>query len=184
MPKNEKMTYKMYKKVKTNEEYYASWDSDSLAALNPDLKKQIYLRYMKKCEVLKRDNFSCQNADCETPTSKLTVHHIKAKRNGGEDKVRNMITICKSCHNAFNKCKKHIRFTDDAHLPAHIRGQTFMQQKPEKVIDWKKIKLESKLIRKDAKQRKLVIKYDDLNWEMIAVLLRFMQIPYTEFEDD
>jgi len=45
--------------------------------------------------VLTRDKQTCQ-ACGKTPASQ--VHHIKARRYGGKDKLSNLITLCGRCH--------------------------------------------------------------------------------------
>ena len=47
-------------------------------------------------EVRKRDNRTCKK--CGKNPAKQ-VHHIIPLRNGGENKVENLITLCKRCHN-------------------------------------------------------------------------------------
>ena len=45
--------------------------------------------------ILKRDKQICQ-ACGKSPA--LQVHHIKARRRGGEDQLSNLITLCGRCH--------------------------------------------------------------------------------------
>jgi hypothetical protein len=49
-----------------------------------------------KQQVLQRDKFTCQR--CDTTDRKLLIHHKIAIRNGGTDKLDNLITYCFSCH--------------------------------------------------------------------------------------
>ena len=51
------------------------------------MKREMYKKYLVKCEVFKRDNFRCRNIVCKYPESQLTLHHVKWKKNGGDDKV-------------------------------------------------------------------------------------------------
>lgn len=48
--------------------------------------------------VLNRDNYTCKHCNGKTKCSKLEVHHIVFRRNGGSDEQDNLITLCKSCH--------------------------------------------------------------------------------------
>ena len=55
--------------------------------------------------VLERDNYTCQNPDCEHKKpgcKKMYIldnpHHIKFKGQGGLDKPENRITLCRTCH--------------------------------------------------------------------------------------
>jgi 5-methylcytosine-specific restriction endonuclease McrA len=46
-------------------------------------------------QVLKRDNWRCQNCGCR---ENLQVHHRKLRSQGGDDSEFNLITLCNSCH--------------------------------------------------------------------------------------
>jgi hypothetical protein len=49
--------------------------------------------------VLERDNYTCQRCDKKYRTkSKLSVHHIIARVNGGSNEMENLITLCHPCH--------------------------------------------------------------------------------------
>ena len=48
-----------------------------------------------RATVLERDRQTCQ-ACGKSPASQ--VHHIKARRHGGEDKLSNLVTLCGRCH--------------------------------------------------------------------------------------
>ena len=48
-----------------------------------------------RIQVLNRDGNRCRNCGS---TENLHVHHIQWKRDGGEDKLSNLITLCRSCH--------------------------------------------------------------------------------------
>lgn len=51
-----------------------------------------------KAFVLNRDSYTCQYCKGKTKDSKLEVHHIVFRRNGGSDEAENLITLCKTCH--------------------------------------------------------------------------------------
>jgi len=55
---------------------------------------------MLKADVITRDNFTCQM--CNTYFGHnllaLTVHHIKPRRSGGNDGLKNLISLCGRCH--------------------------------------------------------------------------------------
>jgi len=51
-----------------------------------------------KAYVLSRDNYKCQYCKGKTKDSKLEVHHIIFRRNGGSDEQDNLTTLCKTCH--------------------------------------------------------------------------------------
>lgn len=46
--------------------------------------------------ILKRDGWRCQNCGAR---DRLDVHHIIPRARGGADHERNLITLCRSCHN-------------------------------------------------------------------------------------
>jgi len=54
--------------------------------------------YNVKAYVLSRDNYTCQYCKNKRKDSRLHVHHILARSNGGSDRPNNLITLCKSCH--------------------------------------------------------------------------------------
>lgn len=73
---------------------------------NPSLKHNKWL-YQKginygfantKAYVLSRDNYTCQHCKGKNKDSKLEVHHIIFRRDGGSDEQENLITLCKTCH--------------------------------------------------------------------------------------
>jgi 5-methylcytosine-specific restriction endonuclease McrA len=52
--------------------------------------------YNLKAFILDRDGHACQK--CKSKKTKLHVHHIKFRSNGGTDTPDNLITLCESCH--------------------------------------------------------------------------------------
>jgi len=56
-----------------------------------------------KAYVLNRDNYTCQHCKGKSKDSKLEVHHIVFRRNGGSDEQYNLITLCKTCHDKLHK---------------------------------------------------------------------------------
>lgn len=46
--------------------------------------------------ILNRDNYTCQV--CGKKHTKLEVHHIKYRSQGGNDNENNLITLCEDCH--------------------------------------------------------------------------------------
>ena len=54
--------------------------------------------------VLARDGYKC--TVCGTRGSRknrLTMHHKKYRRNGGDSSINNLVTICEQCHRKFHK---------------------------------------------------------------------------------
>lgn len=79
---------------------------DPHALKNPDVLKNKWL-YQKginygfantKAFVLSRDNYECQHCKGKSKNSKLEVHHIVYRSNGGSDEQENLLTLCNSCH--------------------------------------------------------------------------------------
>lgn len=54
-------------------------------------------------KVLFRDNHICQACSGKSKDSKLEVHHIIFRSNGGSDEEDNLITLCKTCHDKVHK---------------------------------------------------------------------------------
>ena len=183
------MEYNVFRKQLDKETYFSTWESEKLSPLSDEMKDYVYMKYKLKCDVFNRDNFKCTNIDCQTPDSPITLHHVKAQRNNGEHKARNCVTLCKTCHQAFERAKRGITLCDT--VPPHLRGHTFKLDKPERV-DWKAIRLDMKDLRREIK-----FKLDDsikqlpvgqrqwfkLTWEQIAVLMKALTIPYEEWDD-
>lgn len=51
-----------------------------------------------KTMVLNRDNYTCQCCKGKHKDSKLEVHHIVFRSQGGSDEENNLITLCHTCH--------------------------------------------------------------------------------------
>jgi hypothetical protein len=52
--------------------------------------------YNVKAAVLNRDTYSCQI--CGTKDTRLEVHHIRFRSQGGSNSMDNLVTLCKECH--------------------------------------------------------------------------------------
>jgi hypothetical protein len=76
---------------------------------NPELAGVGYQRGVNygfantKAYVLDRDGYKCQNCKGKSKTSRLEVHHLVFRSNGGSDEESNLITLCKSCHDAVHR---------------------------------------------------------------------------------
>ena len=55
-----------------------------------------------KAMVLNRDDYTCQCCRGKHKDSKLEVHHIIYRSNGGSDGADNLITVCHTCHKAIH----------------------------------------------------------------------------------
>lgn len=58
-----------------------------------------------KAKVLNRDRYTCQICKGKHKDSKLEVHHIKFRNQGGSDKESNLITLCHTCHGKLHSGK-------------------------------------------------------------------------------
>ena len=71
---------------------------------NPDIKGKDYQFGEAygfeniKSYVLFRDDYTCQHCKGKSKDSKLHVHHIVFRSNGGSNNADNLIVLCKSCH--------------------------------------------------------------------------------------
>ena len=52
--------------------------------------------YNVKSAVLSRDNYTCQI--CGVKHTKLEVHHIRSRSEGGSNRMDNLVVLCKDCH--------------------------------------------------------------------------------------
>jgi len=155
------------------EEFFAEWDQETLVDLDATLREHIYKKYVLKCEVLQRDNFKCQNEDCKTPLSSLTIHHTKFRKNGGEDKAKNCVTICKTCHKTYHRGKIALTYY----------GLTYSLHKDSK-LDWKIIRKKSKIMRKENRESCGI----RISWELWKQLMQWLDnsnfYEYQDEEDD
>lgn len=58
-----------------------------------------------KARVLNRDGYKCQICKGKHKDSKLEVHHIVFRSQGGSDEAENLITLCHTCHKALHDGK-------------------------------------------------------------------------------
>lgn len=77
--------------------------------------------------ILHRDNYTCQC--CGKKHTRLEVHHIVFRSRGGTDDEKNLITLCKECHDAIhngtlvlNKKPKKLNLKHATHMSI-IRSQ-------------------------------------------------------------
>lgn len=63
-----------------------------------------------KARVLYRDSYECQICKGKHKDSKLEVHHIIYRSQGGSDEAENLITLCHTCHSALHLGKIKVNF--------------------------------------------------------------------------
>lgn len=148
MKNKRKDGYKLFKTKLDADTYFNQWEAERLVGLTEDLKVKIYHRYGVKCEVFKRDSFSCRNLNCTSPHSSITLHHIRFQKNGGQDSTGNCVTLCDSCHKAYHAATLDLKFPNDKGLPKKIRNQTIKLHVSDEV-DWKAIKKQMRKFRKN-----------------------------------
>ncbi len=59
----------------------------------------------KRAMILNRDNYTCQCCKGKHKDSKLEVHHIIFKSDGGSDDAENLVTLCHTCHKKLHEGK-------------------------------------------------------------------------------
>lgn len=64
-----------------------------------------------KAMVLNRDNYTCQCCKGKHKDSKLEVHHIVFRSQGGSDEASNLITLCHTCHKDLHSGKINIKLS-------------------------------------------------------------------------
>lgn len=152
--------YDKFKTILTQPEYFSDWKPDNLSKISQENQDKIYELYVLRCVVLQRDNFKCQNLDCDSPESKLTIHHIKFRKNNGKDSPRNCITMCRSCHSGFHKGKEPLKFW----------GHTWKIHKKE-TLSPKQLKFIGAKIRKDNKH---LFKGYSISYELLELIMKYL----------
>lgn len=200
------MSYEKFKKIMTKEEFYSYWEKDKYNSLSEDNKDYIYNDYIVDCKVLQRDNFMCQHREGENNECpichniqyyhNLQKHHIKAKRNGGKDTVRNQVTICGGIHKRYERKLGMLKFLKTAvHLPPKLRGKIFKQDLEKK--EFKKLKIKGNIIRKKIKLeimnkieefRKKEIPIEHRRWftyniDKLIEIMKCLEKPYWEWKE-
>ncbi len=107
----QKIKYSESKKGKKNPQFgkkgilCPNWqDGSSFEPYGLEFNKQI------KKSILERDNYQCQDPNCDGNHKKLHIHHIDYdKKNNNPE---NLITLCNSCHTRTNGKKKRQYFTE------------------------------------------------------------------------
>lgn len=66
-------------------------------------KGKLYGFENAKAYILTRDNYTCQCCKGKHKDSKLEVHHIVYRSQGGSDEESNLITLCETCHKKLHK---------------------------------------------------------------------------------
>ncbi|EFH90481.1 RNA-guided endonuclease IscB [Ktedonobacter racemifer] len=83
---------------------------DPHALKNPEVlrKKWLYQKGINygyantRAYVLTRDGYTCQHCKGKTKEQRLEVHHLIFRRHHGSDEESNLLTLCKTCHDALH----------------------------------------------------------------------------------
>lgn len=67
-----------------------------------------------KAMVLNRDNYTCRYCKGKHKDSKLEVHHIIFRSQGGSDEESNLITLCHTCHRDLHNGKINLKLNGKA----------------------------------------------------------------------
>lgn len=197
------MAYELYKTILKKETYFDSWKDNDWKSLAQSMLDRLYNKYVVKCKTFQRDNFTCQNRNGEAKkcifcrnikeARRLTIHHVKFRKNKGEDKVRNSVTLCKKSHDKYHQGEFLLVFSDVINLPPHISGHKFMIHKPEKEINWKEVKAEMRKLRQEIKFKlgesikKIPVEkrmWFKITEEQILALMKFLVMYYEDMYDD
>lgn len=97
---------KLYNRCRFDELHLEYNKFDIHKLINPTVYRYQYQQGTKynigltnsKQYVLYRDNYTCQKCHTNKPNTKLQVHHIVPRSNGGNDHHSNLVTLCEKCH--------------------------------------------------------------------------------------
>ena len=74
-----------------------------------EMQEDAYLEYKENLkwtlireDILERDGYKCQLCG-KKGTSKLHIHHILKRRNGGENYYDQLLTVCPKCHSSADR---------------------------------------------------------------------------------
>jgi hypothetical protein len=70
-------------------------------SLDENCNREDYIkRGYDRADILRRDGRKCQCCGQEKGPSELEIHHVLPRAEGGSDYERNLITLCRDCHEA------------------------------------------------------------------------------------
>ena len=188
----------MYKgKFLSAEAYFKHWVQAHVNRMSPKDKKSAYKKYAMRYQVFNRDGFVCQNvvkkeengvisfSPCQFCNGEkyyeaLTVHHVKSKRNGGNDSARNGITICQTIHRHYEQGKGPLTVSKNDSVPDWMKGHTYKlsdckKKVVRKTMNWKKTKAKWRAFRKNLRVKRL-----NLNLDQLSVLMKFLEFNFAE----
>ena len=89
--------------------------------------------------VLKRDNYTCQKCRGKKKDSKLQVHHVLYRSQGGSDRPNNLITLCKTCHHELHLGLFSLTKRNTKSLLSHATHMNVLQSMFRKRIQFREI---------------------------------------------
>lgn len=114
---------------------------------NPSLSGKEYQQSNRLSENLRiatlmRDGYQC--TQCEKKNTQLDAHHIVWKENLGKDTIKNLITLCKSCHDKVHRGSLSLDVSGvsgffDQIAQRTMQGKTYLYQALSKIALVKKV---------------------------------------------
>lgn len=65
-------------------------------------------------KVFARDGYRCRNPYCRRAKPPLDPHHVIPRSQGGPDTLENVVTLCRSCHDAVTDARLRLTGTIEA----------------------------------------------------------------------
>jgi hypothetical protein len=149
------------------EEFLQRFQKEDLQRIGKRKLGELNAWWKTRIAVLRRDSFRCQNEGCRYnepekvalgDASRLTVHHKRFRKNGGDHSLPNLTVLCEACHVGFHRGKVKLR----------VNGQQYVH------LSKGIIKERNERYQKQMKQVKQYIKshhLNEINWELIAMIL-------------
>jgi hypothetical protein len=114
---------------------------------NPDLLGKEYQKSNRLDENLRiatlmRDRYQCTY--CDKKNTRLEVHHIVPRHQGGKDTIQNLTTLCQSCHEKLHQGKitindRGISGFKDKIAQRTMQGKSYLYQTLEKLAPVSKV---------------------------------------------
>lgn len=163
------MSYEIYKRIHSDEEYFAIWDQDRVEDITEDAKDQIYDRYVIKCQVLQRDKFQCRNKNCEKKSDTFQMHHVIHQSDGGIDSLNNCVTLCKTCHKRYHSGRDSIILGKEEYKAKNFDRIAQRLQK----YEMRQFRKELRYLRPDHFGKRIP-------WQVVVLLLKFLETDYSQ----
>jgi 5-methylcytosine-specific restriction endonuclease McrA len=149
------------------DEFLARFKPEDLQRIGKRKLGELNAWWKTRLVVLKRDGYRCQNEGCKYnepesvalgDASRLTVHHKRFRKNGGDHSLENLTVLCESCHMGFHKGKVKLRVNGQQYV--HL-SKTVLK---ERMVRYKK---QMKEVKQYIKSHRL----NEINWELISMIM-------------